>query len=142
MPVLDEESYKDLSGLVDEVERDLIELERFKDDKDLLDRMLRNLHTLKGTVAMFGLDDLRNVSHKMEDYLKGVEEKSYPISPSSISVLSNGANTLYALLKQAAGMTKQSTDPAPIIDVLEKIMISPDEPVQVEAEKSRNLSCI
>ncbi len=136
---LDEDSYKDINGLVEEVERDLIELERFKDDKSLMDRILRNLHTFKGAVGMFGLNELQDVSHKMEDFLKGVDKKEYSVTSTSIGVLLSSSNFLSSMLNHAAGKRDDIIASTTILDDLGKIIASPEEEVRVEPQISGDM---
>jgi two-component system chemotaxis sensor kinase CheA len=52
--------------LLGELEEALLELESRPDDADLVNRVFRAMHTLKGSGAMFGFDDVAAFAHEVE----------------------------------------------------------------------------
>ncbi len=52
--------------LLADLESSLLELERTPDDSDLLHKIFRALHTIKGSGAMFGFDDIAAFTHDVE----------------------------------------------------------------------------
>ena len=52
--------------LLSELETSLLELEERVDDQELIGRIFRALHTIKGSGAMFGFDDIAEFTHEME----------------------------------------------------------------------------
>ena len=63
-----------LTGFVDEsqeiyerITRNLIELENAPAQGTRFDDLARGLHTLKGSAATLGLDELADLAHRMED---------------------------------------------------------------------------
>ena len=52
--------------LLTELESSLLELEDTPDDQNLIDRVFRAMHTLKGSGAMFGFDDVAHFIHDFE----------------------------------------------------------------------------
>ena len=52
--------------LLAELESSLLDLENSPDDKDLIGRIFRALHTIKGSGSMFGFDDIAAFTHKIE----------------------------------------------------------------------------
>jgi len=52
--------------LLGELEEALLELESRPDDSDLVNRVFRAMHTLKGSGAMFGFDDVAAFAHQVE----------------------------------------------------------------------------
>jgi len=57
-----EEAYE----LLSELETSLLELENTPDDLDIIGRVFRALHTIKGSGAMFGFDDISSFTHEVE----------------------------------------------------------------------------
>ncbi|MFW5488068.1 MAG: chemotaxis protein CheA [Desulfovibrio sp.] len=55
--------------LLAELESALLELEESPDDRALLDRVFRAMHTIKGSGAMFGFDDIASFTHEVETVL-------------------------------------------------------------------------
>ena len=52
--------------LLSDLESSLLELEQTPDDTDLLHKIFRALHTIKGSGAMFGFDDVAAFTHDVE----------------------------------------------------------------------------
>lgn len=57
-----EEAYE----LLAELESSLLELEETPDDEELIGRVFRAMHTIKGSGAMFGFDDIADFTHDVE----------------------------------------------------------------------------
>jgi len=57
-----EEAYE----LLSELESSLLELEERPDDIDLIGRVFRAMHTIKGSGSMFGFDDIASFTHEVE----------------------------------------------------------------------------
>ena len=49
---------EEAQDLLSELESALLELEERPSDQDLVDRVFRAMHTIKGSGAMFGFDDV------------------------------------------------------------------------------------
>ncbi len=52
--------------LLAELEASLLDLEDTPDDADLIGRIFRALHTIKGSGAMFGFNDIAQFTHEVE----------------------------------------------------------------------------
>jgi len=60
-------TYKDEAGeLLAELETSLLELEEKPEDIDLINRVFRAMHTIKGSGAMFGFDEIASFTHEVE----------------------------------------------------------------------------
>lgn len=62
-----QETYKEeASELLTELEVALLELEQAPEDRELIGRVFRALHTIKGSGAMFGFEDIASFTHEVE----------------------------------------------------------------------------
>ncbi|MBF0507254.1 MAG: Hpt domain-containing protein, partial [Nitrospirae bacterium] len=52
--------------LLSELEASLLEMEERPDDQELISRVFRAMHTIKGSGAMFGFDDIAKFTHEVE----------------------------------------------------------------------------
>jgi two-component system chemotaxis sensor kinase CheA len=75
--IFKEEAY-DLLG---ELEGALLELEQSPDDMDLVNQVFRALHTIKGSGAMFGFDDIAEFTHEVETVFDMVRNGDLPVTP-------------------------------------------------------------
>ena len=82
--------------ILDNLDTDLIEMEKSPDDSDLLNRVFRAFHTIKGTSGFLGLDKLTGVTHKCEDILNKLRKGEVKIS----SDLMDGVLAAYDTIKE------------------------------------------
>ena len=57
---------QEASELLEKLEAALLDLERSPADHDLINRAFRALHTIKGSGAMFGFDEVAAFAHEFE----------------------------------------------------------------------------
>ncbi|HEX8538804.1 MAG TPA: ATP-binding protein, partial [Cystobacter sp.] len=83
---------------------DLLELEREGLDNEALGkvytRLARHLHTLKGSAASLGLQDLSSIAHKLEDALAPLRKDIKPMPRPLVDLLLHGLD-LFLLRAQA-----------------------------------------
>ncbi len=77
------DSYETLNQL----ESDLVELEQHPTNPELMQRIYRSLHTLKGNSGFLGLDILQSVAHAGENLLTCLEDGLIILTPQITSVL-------------------------------------------------------
>lgn len=77
--------------LLDQLEKDLLELEKRPDDKELIESAFRAMHTIKGISGMYGFDCIAEFTHQMEslfmairDHIMGFSREIFDISFLSI----------------------------------------------------------
>src|SRR5579871_4938370 len=51
----------------------------------ILDALLRDFHSIKGLSAMVGMEEITQLSHHLEDYLRELKEPGAEIKPDDIS---------------------------------------------------------
>ncbi len=61
--------HEEVARRLDEMEAALLAIEAGSRDTGKIDSLFRNVHTIKGTAGMFGLDDVTAVAHAVEDIL-------------------------------------------------------------------------
>ena len=77
-----EEAYE----LLAELESSLLELEDRPDDMELVGRVFRAMHTIKGSGAMFGFDDIAAFTHQVETAFDQVRSGRLAVSKKMISL--------------------------------------------------------
>ncbi len=77
------ESYEGL----DQLDLDLVELEQCGGNAELIGRVFRCVHTIKGTCGFLGFGELESVAHVGENLLSKVRDGSIGISPELTSAL-------------------------------------------------------
>ena len=70
------ESYvSEVKELLESAQKDIISLKSNEDDSETLNRLLRNLHTIKGNSRMRGYTTVEKLAHAIEDIYKSVKDK-------------------------------------------------------------------
>ncbi len=72
--------------LLVELESTLLELEQTPDDKELVGRVFRAMHTIKGSGAMFGFNDVATFTHEIETVYDLVRDGTVPITKELIDL--------------------------------------------------------
>src|SRR5260370_1583766 len=67
--------HEEVARRLDEIEAALLAIESGDPGTGMIDSMFRNMHTIKGTAGMFGLDDVAALAHAVEDILAVIRDK-------------------------------------------------------------------
>src|SRR3989339_309404 len=66
--------------ILDNLDMDLVQMEKSPDDVELINRIFRAFHTIKGTSGFLGLNKLTSVTHRCEDILNKLRKKEAVVS--------------------------------------------------------------
>ncbi|WP_456464476.1 chemotaxis protein CheA [Persephonella sp.] len=91
-----------LSGL----DQDLIELEENPDDKELLNKIFRGMHTLKGGAGFLGLTSVVEIAHKIEDIFNKLRNDELKLTSEMMDIIFEGVDKL----KESIEMIKESEE--------------------------------
>ncbi|MDE3166195.1 MAG: Hpt domain-containing protein, partial [Acidobacteriota bacterium] len=72
---------EEAAELLRELEVSLLELEERPGDGEVVGRVFRALHTIKGSGAMFGFTLLSGFTHRVETIFDGVREGRIAVTP-------------------------------------------------------------
>lgn len=97
----------DINDNLSELENALLRLEDQPDDPDLVNRVFRAMHTIKGVSGMFGLTRIAALTHHVEDVYDGVRKGKFPLSPDLISATLVAKDQIEALLNQESGTVEE-----------------------------------
>lgn len=73
--------------LLEGLSQDLMILENSPDDMDLLNRIFRGFHTIKGTASFMGFNTIAEITHHAEDILNKMRRSELKVSQNIIDVL-------------------------------------------------------
>lgn len=114
-----EEAYE----LLSELERSLLELEDNPGDMEQVGRVFRAMHTIKGSGAMFGFDDIASFTHNVENVFDQVRSGKIPVTRELVNLTLSARDHIKDLL-DASG-TENPVDEANasrIISSLNKLL--------------------
>ncbi|MGA0401162.1 MAG: Hpt domain-containing protein [bacterium] len=104
-----EEFIDEAQELLQEIEDSLLLLEEEPSSYEVIQRLFRSAHTLKGGAAMVGLIDLANAAHEFEAILSKLRSGTLKSSPQVISVLLKGRDNLLTLLNPLLSSSPNSS---------------------------------
>ncbi len=86
--------------LIEQLDQDLVELESRPDDLDLLNRIFRVAHTIKGASSFLNFDVLTHLTHHMENILNLARHGDLRIDADVMDVILESIDLMKALLTQ------------------------------------------
>lgn len=87
--------------LLADIEETILDLEENPDDKEAVNRLFRSMHTIKGSGAMFGFDDIAGFTHHVETVLDKVREGVVPVTGELIDLILASRDQIKAMLDAA-----------------------------------------
>ncbi len=82
----------------EQLDQDLVELEHNPEDLDLLNRIFRVAHTIKGSSSFLNLNILTHLMHNMEDVLNRARKGEIKITPDIMDVVLRSIDLMKTLL--------------------------------------------
>lgn len=106
--------------MIEQLDQDLIELEHNPNDLDLLNRIFRVAHTIKGSSSFLNFDILTNLTHNMEDVLNKARRGELQITPDVMDVVLESIDMMKGLLNAIRDTGSDKTD-IDITDVVKRL---------------------
>ena len=100
--------------LIEQIDHDLVELEANPEDLELLNRIFRVAHTVKGSSSFLNFDVLTELTHHMEDVLNKARKGELKITPDIMDVVLESVDMMKGLLES---IRDNGSDEAAGIDI-------------------------
>ena len=107
--------------MIEQLDQDLVELESNPDDLDLLNKIFRVAHTIKGSGSFLNLDILTRLTHHMEDVLNKARKGELKITSDIMDVILESVDMMKALLENIRDTGNDITDDIDIEPVVVKL---------------------
>ncbi len=131
---------EEAAELLSDLEDSLLELEESPDDQELIGSVFRAMHTIKGSGAMFGFDDVSSFTHEVETVFDKVREGIIPVTRGLIDLTLAARDQIRAMLEESQG--GEPADFATSRDVVERLRaLLPEEGSSVTSEQAETASC-
>jgi two-component system chemotaxis sensor kinase CheA len=91
---------------LDQIDQDLVELEQDPNSRDLISRIFRAIHTIKGTSGFLAFSRLEKLAHAGESLLSKLRDGVQPVTPATITTLLatiDGVRSLLASIEETTG---------------------------------------
>ncbi len=90
---------EEATELISELEKSLLELEKNEDDKELISKVFRAMHTIKGSAAMFGFDDISVFTHDIETVYDLIRNGIIKVNKEVIDITLQAVDQINSMLK-------------------------------------------
>jgi two-component system chemotaxis sensor kinase CheA len=141
-------TYKEeATELLADLEASLLELEENPEDTEIIGRVFRCLHTIKGSGAMFGFDDIAAFTHEVETTFDLIREGKMAVTGELIGITLSTCDHIRSLLEASDGgpePDKQHGDG--LIASLKKLMPGipdsspPEDPEQIDETSNEDFA--
>jgi two-component system chemotaxis sensor kinase CheA len=95
--------HEEARELLGELEAALLELDQNRNDPEVVGRAFRALHTIKGSGAMFGFDDIAGLAHKLEAVFDQLRKGELTATSDLINLSLAAGDQIRIMLDAAAG---------------------------------------
>ncbi len=109
---------------LEKLNADMLELEKVAGtvQPELVNRVLRGSHTLKGSAAMVNLKNISELAHKMEDCLQVVRDNNLKVPRPLLDILFKSSDAIGTMLKKFRNTGKDALDVSRYVAVLKEYM--------------------
>ena len=109
--------------LIEELDEDLVSLENNAKDADLLNKIFRAFHTIKGSSGFLGFENLTSITHRLEDILNKLRKFELNMNSSIMDVVLSGVDKTKLIIESIKnGGDYESIDVNENIAALNKIL--------------------
>lgn len=111
---------------LEKLNADMLELEKAagtaEPQPELVNRVLRGAHTLKGSAAMVNLKNISELAHKMEDCLQVVRDNNLKVPRPLLDILFKSSDAIGTMLKKFRNTGKDALDVSRYVAILKEYM--------------------
>jgi len=108
--------------ILEELDHDLLQLERTPDDRELIDRIFRAVHTVKGTSGFLSLTQMSTLAHRFEDVLNKLRQGDLAFQPAMMDVMFNAFDQMTFLLDKVVEGDMTPVDQDAVLAELDAIL--------------------
>jgi len=106
--------------IIEALDHDLVELETRKNDLDLLNKIFRGAHTMKGASSFLGFDKMSSVTHHAEEILNKLRKNEITCTPGIMDILLEFVDATKTIVIDI----KEGTDNASVTDLINRLKLA------------------
>lgn len=107
---------------IEQLDNDLVNLEQNPNDKELLSRIFRLMHTIKGTCGFLDLPRLAKVAHHAENVLGRFRDGDLEVTPDYVTLIFESLDTIKFIISEIEmNGTEPETDSSALINKLDAV---------------------
>jgi len=118
--------------ILEQLDLDLVELENSPDDADLLNKIFRSFHTIKGTAGFLGLIKLQKITHNGEDILNKLRKGEMRINEAIMDAILKAYDSIGELVEVIEANKNEDYDAEGVIAQLQSVLDGSAPPVKTK----------
>ncbi|MFA5073241.1 MAG: chemotaxis protein CheA [Nitrospirota bacterium] len=120
---------------LDQIDPLFVELEAKGSDQEILNKLFRSVHTIKGAAGFLGFQSIVDVSHNTENIMKKLRDGEATISRPLIDIILKSIDMLRVLLRHIRDKDGVQEDISSLVQELARALTLPQSPPAVHQEK-------
>ncbi len=126
--------------IFENLDQDLVQLESTPDDMELINRIFRAVHTVKGTAGFLSFDQMSTLAHRFEDVLNKMRKGQLAFEPWMLDTMLEAFDLMKVLLQQVIDRKLEDIDMSDILSRLENIASGAGENSDVQQPSAETTS--
>ncbi|HHS48685.1 MAG TPA: chemotaxis protein CheA [Desulfurella acetivorans] len=118
--------------LLEGLDEDLVALEKSPKDADLLNKVFRAFHTIKGSSSFLGFDKITQLTHKLEDLLNSLRRFDLELTPSIMDAILSSIDKLKTMVDMVR--KNQAIDSINIEQEIQRLISAQENNSQTQEE--------
>jgi two-component system chemotaxis sensor kinase CheA len=123
--------------LLEGLDEDLVALEKSPKDADLLNKVFRAFHTIKGSSSFLGFDKITQLTHKLEDLLNSLRRFDLELTPSIMDAILSSVDKLKTMVDMVK--QNQAIDNVEIEQEIQRLLSAQENNSQAQVEQQVEL---
>lgn len=139
---LQEIFFTEANELIEQFEQDVLSLENNSNDKELINRIFRAIHSIKGSASFVGFIGISELAHRMENLLELVRKGEVDINSDLTNILLRGLDGLKKMIEDpVSDIINEDQEVIDIVKILNKYLPGyvAEIPKLVDKEKTYQL---
>ncbi len=120
--------------------KQLLELEKHPEEKEIIEEIFRAAHTLKGMAATMGYTDLADVTHYLENVFDSIRYDKIKVQPSMVDVLFETVDYLNEIVEDISSGGEGKRDVTAILDKIAALDSNSGPASDEGSEQTENVS--
>ena len=102
---------------IDEIEVNILDLEKNPEDKDCINAIFRPFHSIKGVASFLNLEVIRDLAHGLETLLDQARSDELAVTPALIDIVLDGTDALQSMIGSLKEVLDGSRDRPLVMDL-------------------------
>lgn len=128
---------EEASELLAQLEDALLELEESPDDEELVAKVFRAMHTIKGSGAMFGFDEIAEFTHEVETVFDLVRKGSLKVTGELVSCSLGARDYIRMLLENADDETVDRSQGESLVASFRRLAATDERPLSAAGQEMK-----